>query len=144
MSRWQSALAAAALAAAVGACGTRPAGRATGPGGWTAEKVAVIEGLQVPECVCPDPDADAVYVSNIETSNEQYWAEDGEAFIALATKEGELKELRWVDSSPDAPLNSPKGLAVLGEWLYIADVSKLRRCPRSGTARPRRCHSPAP
>ena len=98
----------------------------------SAEQVAVImgdgEGLNVPECTLPDPAAGVVYISNIETATEGYWVDDGKGFISLVTSEGQVKELRWLESTPDAPLNAPKGMCILGGYLYFTDNSRLMRC----------------
>jgi sugar lactone lactonase YvrE len=94
---------------------------------WIAERLQVVEGLNVPESCLPDPAQGVFYVSNIETSTEDYWGEDGKAFISRVGADGKSEKLRWVDSRPGAVLNSPKGMGLLGGFLYVADVTRLLR-----------------
>ena len=99
---------------------------------WKAEKIADIAGLDGPECMLPDPERDVVYVSNIETSTGEYWADDGSGFISIMTPQGEIKERRWADTSPETVLNAPKGMCILKGYLYFSDNGHLRRCSVGG------------
>jgi len=101
---------------------------ATDAGRWTAEEVKVVTGLSVPECVCPDPSQGNAYVSNIEAEKDAYWDNDGKGFISLIASDGSMQELRWLDSAPDAIMNSPKGMGLLGDYLYFSDNARLMRC----------------
>lgn len=110
------------------------AGRRTGVrqsdaagGKWSAEQLVVIRDLNVPECALPDPAAGVVYISNIETSKGEYWGDDGKGFISLLTADGKMKQLRWLDSTAEAPINAPKGMCILGGYLYFTDNSRLMR-----------------
>ena len=127
-------------ASAVGGCrkaGEQPADRAPAPARWTAERVGVIDGLEVPESVLVEPDADVVYVSNMETPPRMYWRDDGRGFISLLEAEGIMKARRWRDSTADEPLNEPKGMCVVDGVLYAADNSRVVTYPLpDGEARP--------
>ncbi len=98
----------------------------------TVEQIAVVEGLEIPECLVADPASGFVYVSNIETDKAAYWAEDGKGFISRMSADGEMKELRWLDSTADAPIHAPKGMCILDGRLYIADITRLLRYPLKG------------
>jgi len=108
---------------------------AAAPANWSAKQIAVVENLNAPECMLPDPERGVVYISNIETSTEGYWEADGEGFISRLAPDGAMKELRWLDSSPAGRLNGPKGLCLLDGWLYINDLDQLKRA-RIETAGP--------
>ena len=95
---------------------------------WKAEKIADIDGLDGPECMLPDPERDVVYVSNIETSTGEYWADDGSGFVSVMTPKGKIKERRWTDTSQETVLNAPKGMCILKGYLYFSDNGHLRRC----------------
>jgi len=122
------ALVLAALAAAWPGHGRRYAvwGQAD-PAVWTAKEVRVVEGFNVPECVFPDIAGGAVYVSNIDAEEGAYWSNDRKGHIARLTPEGDVTDARWLDSGPAAPINSPKGMCRLGDYLYFTDNTRLMR-----------------
>lgn len=98
----------------------------------TVEQVAVVKGLEVPECLVTDPASGFVYISNVEAGEGEYWSKDGKGFISRMTADGEMKELRWLDSTADAPIHGPKGMCLLDGYLYIADITRLLRYPLKG------------
>ena len=81
------------------------------------------QGLDTPESVCPHPEGSGYLVSNIGTSSEGYWEDDGEGFISLIDNNGDMIEPRWFDDG----LNAPKGLCCLDGHLYIADNRRVLR-----------------
>jgi sugar lactone lactonase YvrE len=100
----------------------------TAAGELTVEKVAVIEGLDLPECMVIDPNSGKVYVSNVVTANEGYWVDDSNGFISLMSPDGKIEKLRWLDSSFGTPVNNPKGMCILDGKLYFNDNDKLKHC----------------
>lgn len=94
---------------------------------WVVKEVRVVEGFHVPECVYADTAAGAVYVSNIETDDGGYWNNDRKGHIARLTSDGEITEARWLNSTPEATINAPKGMCRLGDFLYFTDNSRLMR-----------------
>jgi DNA-binding beta-propeller fold protein YncE len=74
-------------------------------------------GFMNPESVVYDPANDVLYVSNV---NGEATAKDGNGFISRVTLAGEIRDLEWVKG-----LNAPKGLAVHGGKLYVADIDTL-------------------
>ncbi|MBN2307831.1 MAG: hypothetical protein JXR94_02605 [Candidatus Hydrogenedentes bacterium] len=123
------AFAAAAQGAAAQEAAAQEAAAQGAAQGWTLEQAAVVEGFLVPECLCPDPESGAVYVSNVEAAEDEYWNDDGKGFVSRMTATGEIEALRWLDTDPLAVLNGPKGLCILKGNLYIADNGRLLRCP---------------
>lgn len=98
----------------------------------TVEEVAVVKGLEVPECLVTDPASGLVYVSNVVAGEGEYWSKDGKGFISQMTADGEMKKFRWLDSTADAPIHAPKGMCILDGHLYIADITRLLRYPLKG------------
>jgi DNA-binding beta-propeller fold protein YncE len=99
------------------------------PGKWIARQTNLIAGFDVPECVVVDPESGAAYVSNIETPDQSYWADDGKGFISRISARKGLEELRWRDSTKEVPLNAPKGMCILNSSLYVADNTRVVRLP---------------
>lgn len=97
------------------------------PKQWSAEQVRVIEGLSAPECALPDPASGVVYVSNLEGAPGDSWNNDGKGFISLMTSEGDMKNLRWLDNTPNGPIHGPKGMCFLDGFLYFADNIRLMK-----------------
>lgn len=62
-----------------------------------------------------------IFVSNIGT-NFHPLKKDGDGFITLLSADGEILEL---NAFPDLRLNAPKGLAVLNNFLYVADIDEI-------------------
>jgi hypothetical protein len=90
-------------------------------------------GFRRPESVLHDPVADVYLVSNVEGSPLDV---DDRAFIARVRPDGSVETLRWIDAAkPDVTLNAPKGMALLGDLLYVADIDSVRRFDRK-TGRP--------
>lgn len=116
---------AAALAVWAAGCGPGRAGEA-----WSVRQVGVLEGFNTPECICIDSATGYGYVSNIVCKHkvkETVNAKDGAGFISRLAPGGTIDKLRWVESTPEAPLHSVKGLCVLRGVLYGADLDRVVR-----------------
>ena len=101
-------------------------GDQAGPAGLRVEKVKVIDGLDLPECVVIDPNDEAMYISNVVTASEAYWVDDSNGFISLAAADGEIEQLRWIESTSDVSIHDPKGMCILDGKLYFSDNSMLK------------------
>ncbi|MFT6387787.1 MAG: sugar lactone lactonase YvrE [Cellvibrionaceae bacterium] len=75
------------------------------------------ESLSRPESVVYDKARDVLYVSNINGSPTE---KDGNGYIAMVSVDGDIIEQEWVSS-----LDAPKGMAVSGDYLYVADIDRL-------------------
>jgi hypothetical protein len=85
-------------------------------------------GFAGPASVLHDADTDRYYVAN---SNGLPGASDDNGFISLVSTAGDTLALKWIDgSSKDVTLNAPRGMAVAGPFLYVADIASLRRFDR--------------
>lgn len=69
------------------------------------------------ESVLFDPSRKQLFVSCINGAPAE---KNGSGFIALLQPDGSLKELKWLTG-----LNAPKGMAVDGNILYVADIDQL-------------------
>jgi hypothetical protein len=88
----------------------------------------VQDSFATPESVAHDRQDDRYLVSNL---NGSPFAEDDNGFISLLDPSGRVIALRWIDGASDSvTLNAPKGVAVIGEFIYVADINVLRRFDR--------------
>jgi len=92
-------------------------------------------GLQTPESVLYDAAADVYLVANI---NGNPTATDDNGFISRIAPSGRVLSLRWIDGRRgNVTLNAPKGMAIVGNTLYVADITAVRMFDRR-TGRQRR------
>jgi hypothetical protein len=83
-----------------------------------------VSGFSTPESVLHDEAADVYLVSNI---NGGPLDEDDNGFISRVSPAGEIQEHRWIDGgTAEVELHAPKGMAVLGDNLYVADIDCIR------------------
>jgi len=81
-------------------------------------------GLKTPESVLYVPEEDIYLVSNV---NGPATAVDGNGFISKISPDGKVLELKWIDGGkPGTKLDAPKGLAIAGDVLYVADIKWVR------------------
>jgi hypothetical protein len=82
-------------------------------------------GFSTPESVLHDAGADVYLVSNINGSPLD---KDGNGFISKLSPSGEVVALKWIDGAAEGvTLNAPKGMAISGGVLYVADIDCVRR-----------------
>jgi len=115
-------------AAGVVACGgadQKPAADAAAATPAGPRKIAEATGMKTPESVRYDPAQDLWFVSNINGNPSQ---KDGNGFIVRLTADGAA-----MDSTPfiesgrkGVTLNAPKGLALVGDTLWVADIDAVR------------------
>ncbi len=75
-------------------------------------------GLKTPESALPVPAEGIAYVSNVAGKPTD---KDGNGFISkISLKDGKVVTLEWATG-----LDAPKGLALVGDTLYAADIDKL-------------------
>lgn len=85
--------------------------------------VATWTGLATPESVLYDAENDRYLVSNINGSPV---AADNNGFISELSPDGTVKNLKWIEGGAKTKLNAPKGLALAGGVLYVADLDRVR------------------
>ncbi|RMX05862.1 hypothetical protein D8I35_11965 [Corticibacter populi] len=87
----------------------------------TADQRIVLEdvGFAFPESVIHDAQRDVYLVSNV---NGRAIDVDDNGFISRISPEGRVIDLKWIDGQRDGiTLHAPKGLAIVGNVLYVAD-----------------------
>lgn len=85
-------------------------------------------GFSTPESALHDPEADVYLVANINGSPAD---QDGNGFISRVSPIGEILDLAWIDGSlPGVTLNAPKGMAIVADTLFVADIDCIRRFHR--------------
>lgn len=86
-------------------------------------------GFSTPESVLHDTERDVYLVSNI---NGNPLEKDGNGFISVLSPEGDLVELKWIDGEADGvTLSAPKGMAMMGETLFVTDIDCVRMFDRT-------------
>ena len=82
------------------------------------------KGLSTPESVLYDDASDTYIVSNI---NGKPGDVDGNGFLSRLTPDGKIAELKWIEGGKNkVTLNAPKGTALVGDSLYVADIDTVR------------------
>lgn len=76
-----------------------------------------LSGFENPESALPDTEAGVIYVSNVAG---QPHVKDGNGFISKISLDGKMIADKWVTG-----LDAPKGLEIVDERLYVADVDTL-------------------
>lgn len=88
----------------------------------------ITEGLQTPESVLYDAEQDVYFISNI---NGQPTAADDNGYISRVNAETMQSETKWIDGSKqEVKLNAPKGMAIVGDDLWVSDITTVRRFDR--------------
>ena len=102
--------------------------------GPVATKVGTVEGFLTPESVLHDPVQDIYFVSNINGSPT---AKDNNGFISRVRPDGAVENLKFIEGGHSGvTLNAPKGLAIRGDTLWVADIDVVRAFDaRTGAAR---------
>jgi glucose/arabinose dehydrogenase len=86
-------------------------------------------GLLTPESVLHDEQADVYLVSNI---NGEPAGRDNNGFIARLRPDGTVEQLKWIEGGVNGvTLNAPKGMAIIGDTLYVSDIDSVRAFNRT-------------
>jgi sugar lactone lactonase YvrE len=87
-----------------------------------------VAGFEQPESVLHDVEGDVYLVSNVAGSPFEH---DGRGYISRVSPSGELLDKAWLTG-----LDAPKGMAIHGDVLAVADLTVVRLFDRrSGAAR---------
>ena len=86
--------------------------------------VVSIPGFQTPESVRYDEDLDVFFVSNINGNPSM---KDGNGFIARVRSDGTVDSMAFIQGGRGGvKLDAPKGLAISGDTLWVADIDAVR------------------
>lgn len=87
--------------------------------------------FSTPECVCYDAQADVYLVSNIQGAPLD---KDDNGFILRVSPE-DGQRTAWISADQTGvTLNAPKGMAIVGDVLWVADIDVLRKFERNSGA----------
>jgi sugar lactone lactonase YvrE len=101
-----------------------PAAAAPATATATASKLGETPNMKTPESVRYDPELDVFYVSNINGNPSQH---DGNGFIAVVRADSTSVVKMLVEGGKNgATLDAPKGLALVGDTLWVADINHVR------------------
>lgn len=89
----------------------------------------ITRGLVTPESALYDRTADVYLISNI---NGSPFGEDANGYVARFSPDGEIIATKWIDGASDeVTLNAPKGMALVDDTIWIADLDTVRRFDRT-------------
>ena len=87
-------------------------------------KIATLEGMKTPESVRYDADQDIYFVSNINGNPSQ---KDNNGFIAKVSAENPGAPEMFIEGGKNGvTLHAPKGMALVGDTLWVADIDAVR------------------
>lgn len=88
----------------------------------------ITEGLSTPESVLYDAEQDVYFISNINGSAVEA---DDNGYISRVNAETLQVEAKWIDAAKDeVKLGAPKGLAIVGDELWVTDVTSIAKFDR--------------
>ena len=136
-SPWMLSLAALALTGAIAACGGKDHSAASrdttaamthdsAPPAAPAEAAGPtkVEGFQAPESAKYDAELDVWYVSNINGSPTD---KDGNGYLSRLKGDGSIDSLKFiVGGVKGVKLDAPKGMALQGDTIWVADITNVR------------------
>ncbi|MGH7471908.1 MAG: SMP-30/gluconolactonase/LRE family protein [Longimicrobiales bacterium] len=116
--------------------GAAACGRADAPPTQAADTTAAVlpdsisvAGFSTPESVLYDDVADVYLVSNI---NGEPLGRDDNGFISRVAPDGTVQQLKWIDgAAAEVTLNAPKGMAIIGDTLFVSDIDSVRAFSRT-------------
>jgi DNA-binding beta-propeller fold protein YncE len=81
-------------------------------------------GFTHPYGVAVDPKTNLIFVSNMNGPGEK---KDDNGFISRLQSDGTVMQMKFIDGAKgNVTLNAPKGMAVIGNFLYVADIDTIR------------------
>ena len=90
----------------------------------SAVHVKTVDGFKTPESAKYDEASDVWFVSNI---NGAPLAKDGNGFISRLTADGVVDSTHFImGGRGGVTLNAPKGIAIVGDTLFVADIDAVR------------------
>jgi hypothetical protein len=90
----------------------------------TPGEAAQITGLESPHSFVGDQHGKEYYISNVNGDPE---TRDNNGFITKLDAQGKIVSLKFIQGGvADILLHAPKGMALIGKTLYIADLDQLK------------------
>ncbi|MDL1889022.1 hypothetical protein FBQ96_05480, partial [Nitrospirales bacterium NOB] len=83
-----------------------------------------VSGLESPHSFLADPASNSYFISNINGEPE---ARDNNGFITKLSDDGRITAFKFIEGGRgDVTLHAPKGMTVVDQVLYVADLDTLR------------------
>jgi hypothetical protein len=82
--------------------------------------VATVTGLDGPEAVRYDPDQDVYFIANFGARSAA--ARDSNGYIARVRHDGTIEAQKFMTGATALPLHQPRGMAIRGDTLWVADA----------------------
>jgi hypothetical protein len=96
------------------------------------QAVVLITKLRQPESALHDPQQDVYFISNM---NGGLLDRDDNGFISRVDAKTLHVELKWIESGRNGVhLDAPKGMAIVGDTLYVSDITGVRKFDRKNGA----------
>jgi len=87
-------------------------------------RLAIVDGLSVPESARRDGNLERVFVSNISGEG---LVKDNDGFISRLLPDGTVEALRFIAGGQGGvTLHAPKGMAIRRDTLWVADIDAVR------------------
>ncbi len=97
---------------------------ASAPAGPSARVVTTVDSLDGPESARWDPEQKIWFIANV---NGQPAQKDNNGYIARVTGDGKVDSLKFIGGGRSGVvLNAPKGMAIVGDTLWVADIDVVR------------------
>lgn len=97
-----------------------------------ARKVGTVKDLKNPESVRWDAEQGIWFVSNVNGNPSD---KDGNGYISRLKADGAVDSLKFVAGGRNkVTLNAPKGMAIVGDTLWVADIDAVRGFNRKSGA----------
>jgi hypothetical protein len=86
----------------------------------STHRVATVTGLEGPEAVKYDSIQDVYFIANFGPRAAA--ARDSNGYIARVRPDGTVERLKFMTGTAAAPLHQPRGMAITGDTLWVADA----------------------
>jgi sugar lactone lactonase YvrE len=89
-----------------------------------ARKIGTVKNLQNPESARWDAEQNVWFVSNVNGGPS---AKDNNGYISRLKPDGSVDSLKFIAAGRNkVTLNAPKGMAIVGDTLWVADIDAVR------------------
>lgn len=107
-----------------GGADTTVAADTAAPRGPSATPVVTVDSLDGPEAARWDPDLDLWFIANVNGSPS---AKDNNGYIARVNADGSIDSLKFIAAGRNkVTLHAPKGMVIMGDTLWVADIDAVR------------------
>ena len=91
-------------------------------------RISVVEGFSIPVAAVYDARRNAYLVSSVNGVAD---VADNNGFISVVSADGKMKSRKWIEGGKEGVvLDGPKGIALSGNTIWIADITVVRAFDR--------------